>query len=33
MRLYFTAGNLDLKGSAAENWKLKVFSTGPVALS
>jgi hypothetical protein len=31
-RLYFTAGNLDLKGTAAENWKLKVFATGPVAL-
>jgi hypothetical protein len=31
-RLYFTAGNLDLKGSDAENWKLKVSSTGPIAL-
>jgi len=32
-RLYFTAGNLDLTGTAAENWKLKVSTTGPVALA
>jgi cytochrome c553 len=31
-RLYFTAGNLDLKDTAAKDWKLKVFTAGPIAL-
>jgi Cytochrome P460 len=31
-RLYFLAGNLDLKGTRARNWKLEVVSTGPVPL-
>jgi hypothetical protein len=29
-RLYFLAGNLDLKGTPAEGWKLKLATTGPV---
>ncbi len=31
-RLYFLAGHLNLQGTAAEDWKLEVVSTGPVAL-
>ena len=29
-RLYFVAGNLDLKSTPAESWKLKLVTTGPV---
>jgi len=29
-RLYFLAGHLNLDGTAAESWKLKVVSSGPV---
>jgi hypothetical protein len=32
-RLYFLAGHLDLAGTAAEDWKLELVTTGPVALS
>jgi hypothetical protein len=31
-RLYFLAGNLDLKGTPAEGWKLELVTTGPVAI-
>jgi hypothetical protein len=31
-RLYFTAGNLDLAGTAAQDWKLKVADTVSVAV-
>jgi hypothetical protein len=31
-RLYFLAGNLDLKDTPAEGWKLKLVTTGPVAV-
>jgi hypothetical protein len=31
-RLYFLAGNLDLKSTPARDWKLEVVTTGPVAL-
>ena len=31
-RLYFLAGNLDLKDTPAEGWKLKLVTTGPVAI-
>ncbi|HET9226058.1 MAG TPA: hypothetical protein VFR31_05295, partial [Thermoanaerobaculia bacterium] len=30
-RLYFLAGHLNLEGTEAEDWKLEVVSTGPVA--
>jgi hypothetical protein len=29
-RLYFLAGHLNLQGTAAEDWKLAVVTTGPV---
>jgi hypothetical protein len=29
-RLYFVAGNLDLKNTPAEGWKFKLVTTGPV---
>ncbi len=32
-RLYFLAGHLNLEGTAAQNWKLAVVSTGPVAVA
>jgi len=31
-RLYFLTGNLDLKGTPAEGWKLKVVTTGPITV-
>ncbi len=31
-RLYFLAGHLNLTGTAAEDWKLEVVTTGPVPL-
>jgi hypothetical protein len=31
-RLYFVAGNLDLKDSRAASWKLKLVTSGPVAV-
>ena len=31
-RLYDLAGNLDLKGSLAEKWKVRVVTSGPVAV-
>jgi len=31
-RLYFLAGNLDLKGTPAEGWKLKLVTTGAVKI-
>ena len=32
-RLYFLAGHLDLAGTAAQDWKLKTVTTGPVRLA
>jgi hypothetical protein len=31
-RLYFLAGNLDLTGSPAASWKLRLVTTGPVVI-
>ena len=31
-RLYFVAGNLDLTGTPAASWKLKLVTTGPVVV-
>jgi hypothetical protein len=31
-RLYYLAGKLSLAGTAAESWKLRVVTTGPVAV-
>ena len=31
-RLYFLAGKLNLAGTPAQDWKLKVVASGPVAV-
>ena len=31
-RLYYVAGKLDLSGTAAQDWKLRVVTSGPVGI-
>ncbi len=31
-RLYYVAGNLDLRGTRADGWKLKLVTSGPIAV-
>ena len=31
-RLYYLAGKLDLTGTTAENWRLRVVTSGPVTV-